>query len=412
MDSRPAQHDQAVSHDHAVPQEFETGERTTVRAVFQQPSLAAYRIAFYQHLARDYAYQIRVIHGGEAGIRSVQPEGFFAAHEPLSQIPFLGKRLIWHGTQLRYATRRQSDVLVLVWNTQFLSLLPALIRCRITGVRSILWGHGYSKREGWLRKKARFLMARIANGCVFYTRVHRDRAVAAGLVHPDKAFYATNAMDTQVTPAEVDDRRGSQELLDFQQRNQIRPQQTLLYVSRLGPENRLDLALKAMHELADECPDLELIVIGDGSQQPLREEADRLGIAQRVRFLGPIYDYRQVGDYMLSARAMIYPDNIGLSLVHAMQFGLPVITHGDGDVHGPEFVYLHDEQNSLLYQRGSLPDLVRVVRRAIHDDAWHAQASHHALHQSSPQYSTKRMADEFHHAICSVRGPRQRNPKT
>jgi glycosyltransferase involved in cell wall biosynthesis len=74
-----------------------------------------------------------------------------------------------------------------------------------------------------------------------------------------------------------------------------------------------------------------LVLIGDGPDGPaLQLEAERLGVAHRVRFLGNLSHYLDLIPYYLAADAFWFPSNarseaFGLVQVEAMASGCPVI---------------------------------------------------------------------------------------
>jgi 1,2-diacylglycerol 3-alpha-glucosyltransferase len=97
-----------------------------------------------------------------------------------------------------------------------------------------------------------------------------------------------------------------------------------LVVSRLGLEKNVELAIDALARIGD----LRLAVVGEGPQRPVLEErARRLGVADRVRFIGSLPPER-LPDVYASADAFIFPsttDTQGLVLAEALAAGLPVI---------------------------------------------------------------------------------------
>jgi glycosyltransferase involved in cell wall biosynthesis len=74
-----------------------------------------------------------------------------------------------------------------------------------------------------------------------------------------------------------------------------------------------------------------LVLVGDGPDGPsLRLEAERLGVAHRVKFLGNLSHYLDLVPYYLAADAFWFPSNarseaFGLVQVEAMASGCPVI---------------------------------------------------------------------------------------
>ncbi len=100
----------------------------------------------------------------------------------------------------------------------------------------------------------------------------------------------------------------------------------LLFVSRLAREKNVDLLLRALAL----CPDgsLRLAFAGDGpARGDLQRLAIELGLADRVKFLGPV-DRTALPDLYASADAFVFPsasETQGLVLAEALAAGVPVI---------------------------------------------------------------------------------------
>jgi glycosyltransferase involved in cell wall biosynthesis len=111
----------------------------------------------------------------------------------------------------------------------------------------------------------------------------------------------------------------------------------LLFVGALDREHeykRLDLLLDAVKAMAERDPSVTLTAAGDGDRRPSFEAmAHRLGIADRVRFLGQIGD-DALADLYQRARVLVLPsptaqEGFGLVCLEAMACGLPVVCSAD-----------------------------------------------------------------------------------
>lgn len=106
------------------------------------------------------------------------------------------------------------------------------------------------------------------------------------------------------------------------------PQPSLLVLCRLVPHKRVELALRAVAALAPAMPALTLTVAGQGWwEQPLREMATSLGIANRVRFTGFVPEEAK---HELLSRAWValtpsLKEGWGLTIVEAGARGTPTV---------------------------------------------------------------------------------------
>jgi glycosyltransferase involved in cell wall biosynthesis len=114
--------------------------------------------------------------------------------------------------------------------------------------------------------------------------------------------------------------------------------------------------------------DCVLIVVGTGPQQAeLRELAERLGVADRVRFLGWVSDEDKFAalassDIFVSTSQH---EGFGLMYLEAMSCGLPVVTYDNGG----HTDYLRDGETGGLVPVNDLAAFESALRRLLADDA-------------------------------------------
>jgi glycosyltransferase involved in cell wall biosynthesis len=133
---------------------------------------------------------------------------------------------------------------------------------------------------------------------------------------------------------------------------------------RLEPIKGPDLLLAAFAEAALTRPALRLLVAGDGELLPaLRDAAERLGVASRVRFetgwRAPTEILPALDLFVLASRN----EGMGRALVEAMAAGVPVVGAGVGGV--PDL--LEGGACGLLVKAQDVPDLARAIA-ALADD--------------------------------------------
>ncbi|HEY0351522.1 MAG TPA: glycosyltransferase family 4 protein [Gemmatimonadales bacterium] len=118
----------------------------------------------------------------------------------------------------------------------------------------------------------------------------------------------------------------------------------LLSVARLTPHKGLDTGLRVLSRLRERYPDLAYAIVGSGEQlSSLKAMAERLGVADRVRFLTSLPDgdlpavYNCAEVYLgLSRLTDQAAEGFGISLVEASASGVPVLAGHSGGI--PEAV--------------------------------------------------------------------------
>ncbi|MFN9973074.1 MAG: glycosyltransferase, partial [Phycisphaerae bacterium] len=165
---------------------------------------------------------------------------------------------------------------------------------------------------------------------------------------PQRVFVAPNSVDqTEIQAARQDWLSRPADLAAFKRDNKLEQGPVLIFVARLDPLRRLDMLLDALPTIATAHPGVQLVVIGAGSElEPLNQQATRLGLnsehAARVRFLGAVYGEPNIAPWFLCSDFMVFPSHMGLSVLHAMGYGVPVITCNNASKHGPEFDVIRD----------------------------------------------------------------------
>ena len=79
-----------------------------------------------------------------------------------------------------------SDVLVAPWTLRSALLTPAVVRARLAGVGTVLWGHGYSKQERpqklrWRERQGQRADALGAASSALNDAIKADDAVASAV---------------------------------------------------------------------------------------------------------------------------------------------------------------------------------------------------------------------------------------
>jgi glycogen(starch) synthase len=141
---------------------------------------------------------------------------------------------------------------------------------------------------------------------------------------------------------------------------------SLLYVGRLDERKGVQTAVAALTELPAAAT---LTIVGgwdESEEVRLAELAERLGVAERVRFLGQRTRAEVRADYA-DADVVVFPviweEPWGLVPLEGMARGRPVVA----TARGGSGEYLRDGENALLFEAGDAPALASAVARLAED---------------------------------------------
>lgn len=369
-----------------------------IRVTVVDPSLAGYRVPFYRRLAAVDDIDLHVLYG-DTGRPNAQPDGFRADYVPRPRYNVGGHPVYWHPAQLQ-AARSDSHVVVLNWDVHYASLVPALVAARARGVRTILWGHGVNRNDGTIRAWPRRAVGRLADVLLAYTRQAARRLAESGF-DSDRVFAAPNSLDqTAIQHARANRLLRPDELHGFKLDHDLHPGPVVLFVSRLDRPRRVDVLIQATRILRERFAQVRTIIVGGGpAESSLRDLVDQLDLNDHVRFVGPVYDETALSAWYCSADAFVFPSFMGLSVLHAMGYRLPVVIGDDISAHGPEAEAVRDRENGLLFRHNDPTDLARKLELLLCDHALRERLAANALRTAMYGYSIDAMLDGFVAAI-------------
>src|SRR5581483_7439328 len=143
-------------------------------------------------------------------------------------------------------------------------------------------------------------------------------------VPKNKIFVAWNSID-------IDEIDSLVQHLPMTRRNRV------LFIGRLIPEKKPGLLIEAFANASSRLSsDIVLTLVGDGPERTNLERLVRqFNIDDRVEFVGSTYNQDQLAPYFNTSWISVSPGYIGLSAIHSMAFGVPMLV-ADKEPHSPE----------------------------------------------------------------------------
>lgn len=367
-----------------------------MRVAIVQDVIALYNAALFERLARHPGVELRVF----ADVETPHPLNQFAASRsviPVTHVrsaPFAGLRL--RPGLIRAVREFEPDIVVVGAHMRTISELVLMLWCRATGVRVAVWDifHrlGSCPRHWDLYQT---LVGRLAHACFPYGQRGRQeqerRGVPAARLHV--ISMALNEEPLIALSASL-----SAEMIDaFRLERGVSGRQVILHVARLTCERRADLLLEAFRCLHERgFDDALLVFIGTGPMQgTLERQAQALGIAHSVRFLGAVYDEAILARWFRAASIFAIGSSMGLSIHHAMCYGLPPITDENVWNHGPEIEMLKPGVNGLVYATGSATNFADKLAGLLNDPLERQRLGRNATATVLTEYTLARKVANF-----------------
>ena len=88
-------------------------------------------------------------------------------------------------------------------------------------------------------------------------------------------------------------------------------------------------------------------------------------LKKQVKLLGACYDEETLGPILAAADLCVVPGALGLTGIHALTYGTPVLTLDDMDEHGPEFEAIVDGKTGSFFRKGNAQSLTDEISRWV-----------------------------------------------
>jgi glycosyltransferase involved in cell wall biosynthesis len=149
----------------------------------------------------------------------------------------------------------------------------------------------------------------------------------------------------------------------FRRRYGLGPAPIVLFLGKLTPRKRLDVVVRAFHQLGD--VHAQLVIAGNdmGAGRTARELVGRLGLGSRTTFVGLLRDRERL-EALTDADVLVYPSQdeiFGLVAVEALLCGTPVVVSDDsgcGEI-------VRGTGGGAVIPRGDVDACGRAIRAAL-----------------------------------------------
>ena len=321
-----------------------------MKVIIIQPNIPVYRIAFYKMLYARYQESFEVWYSNDnygnvtnAGNAEIWAKGL----GPLISItPWLDFQM---GALSVPVTRK--DIVVLSGGPRTITNILLLLKCRTIGAKTVWWGHYKSSTTRTWRLKLRMLIARLSNALLFYNQYEFDEYIHEYLQDKHKQVaYLNNTLNTE----NIQEFRKPYKL--------VAREKSIVCIGRLVKKSNIRLLLEVIAELNDNTI---LHLIGDGPEYDALVEITReYKLSKRVLFHGSLMDEFEISKVFNESSIFVFPGSVGLSLVHAMAYGVPSIIHDNVTRHGPEARMHKSGRTGLTFTEGSRSSLKEAIQNA------------------------------------------------
>lgn len=312
----------------------------TLRILWLSPNLNHYKARFLNHLAHETNVELTILSGTgrkAMGDAEIDEEWKFQHHSmDVSKKDFGTSNLV--RKHLKDNFNNYDWILIPAEKKNLLLFLYAnSLKSKSANTKLFSYNHpilksGNGKISFMDRLLTKFYYKKL-DRVIFYTKQSCEWALQNKLIHPNKAFWANNTIDT----IEID------EHYNFQLPPENKP--NFLFIGRLIASKRIEDLITYYNLLKKDIPNITLDIIGDGPENYLIKKAAETDLD--ITWHGTLVNEVDIAPIMKKASLVFIPGHSGLSINHAFAYGRPYITL-KGPSHAPELDYIDSGINGYV----------------------------------------------------------------
>ncbi|MDE8650469.1 glycosyltransferase family 4 protein [Novosphingobium album (ex Liu et al. 2023)] len=359
-----------------------------VKSVVIQRVVPHYRVPVFRKLHEELGWQVACANVGPShGLNCALPKD----HAWLTGFDFQRQKSNEYRAKVPLAQiLRETGAEALV--CEFSLQLSSTWRLALGGaaIPFAFWSQGWNRERGFERlkdrivQKTRLLLLGRADAQLVYSEEsarYLNRELGAKM----PVFVARNTLAMDEMPGRA---------IDASPVDPLAPH--IVSVGRLTPEKHVPRVIEAFLRLRASFPGARMTVVGDGPDRPAVEAAATPG-GEAVTLRGAVYDEDEIAKVFQSASLLVIGGSVGLSVNHALAYGVPVMIFDDAfaNHHHPEHAYVIEGTTGFRVRDTGVDGLAAAMRQALAPPGPRAALKEKLSAYVEHELSMDRMIDGF-----------------
>jgi 1,2-diacylglycerol 3-alpha-glucosyltransferase len=297
--------------------------------------------------------------GGE-GIKSweeIIEKPFFVKTPTL----LLMKKFLFQWGLISLALRKDIPQIIYLGNPYYITTWVSAALARLAGKKVFFWTHGWTRQDQGLKRWIRNIFFRLCNAMLLYGNRAKKIGLKNGFVS-ENLYVIYNSLN-------YNEQKTFRENFSFEDIKHIRNDlfgpthyPVVVCIGRLIKSRKIELLLDASVLLRDKGHMIDVLIIGDGPELS-RLEARAKKQLLSVKFHGACYNEYVLAKHIMAANLVVMPGSVGLTAVHGLSYGIPVISHNNPDQQMPEWEAIKPGLNGDFFEQDNSSDLALIIKK-------------------------------------------------
>lgn len=354
-----------------------------------------YREGFYDAILKDDRFIIDIYCHNSIDKLNVKPisEKFGEPIKIIKNKSIFNGRLLLQFFPVFKIFRSKYDIVISDGNLRHITQVILCVMLRLIGTKVAIWSTVHSHRNDQRLKSIRLWYWSIYKYFIMYVKRDIDQLNELGF--KNKFISSVNNGLDQKKIINAKSKWSFESLKIWQSEHGVLDKDLILASSRILP-GKFDSLILAVSKLKQINPNILCCIIGYGPYlDTLKLKVQSLELSDYIHFEGALYDEDKLAPWFLSAKILVHPAPIGLTLMHAFGYGLPVVTHSDWETHGPEFSIFVEAQTGYSYIKGNIDEMTLKIRELLENENIRLSMASRCIEIVENDYNTDAMARNF-----------------
>jgi len=293
---------------------------------------------------------------GNSNIKKIEKNKFKNPYV-LLQTKYLFKSINYIKGGLKYCFKPYNKYL-LTGEYYCITVWLQLILNLFLGKKTYLWTHGWYGNEGFFKKIIKKTFFGLSSGVFLYGEYAKEKMIENGFKE-SKLHVIFNSLDYTNQLKHRKQLTKNNVFLDkFTNRNP-----TLIFIGRLTKVKKLEQVITAKINCKTA---FNLVFIGNGEEKEnLENLVTKHDIKHTTWFYGACYNESELASLIYNADICVSPGNVGLTAMHSLMYGTPVITHNNFANQMPEFESIVENETGFFFEENDIESLSKVIEQSL-----------------------------------------------
>lgn len=271
---------------------------------------------------------------------------------------YLFSQFYWQSKSIRLVFKPYTCY-VLDGEPYCLSTWVILILAKLLRKKTVAWTHGWYGREGYVKKMIKKIFYSLFSELMVYGE-HAISLMSKAGFDKSKMVCIANSLDYD---KQLRVRKSlSKSTIYSDHFSNFYP--VLFYIGRIQSVKKIEMIIQSMDILRRKGLLMNLVIVGkDVDGVHLENEVNKYNLGSHVWLYGPCYDEMRIGEMFYNADICVSPGNIGLTAIHSLTYGCPVITHDNFSNQMPEFESIIQGKTGDFFHENNVNSLADTIQK-------------------------------------------------